>query len=44
MWQWKKRLERLVTRRGGVVLTLDAFLVFMAISSAVIWIQFFINL
>ncbi|WDI41481.1 hypothetical protein [Bremerella sp. P1] len=44
MWQWKKRIERMVTRRGSVVLALDAFFVFMVILSAAIWIQFFINL
>lgn len=44
MWQWKKRIQRVVTRRGSVVLELDAFFVFMVILSAAIWIQFFINL
>lgn len=44
MWQWKKRIEQMVSACGGMVIAMDVFFVFMVILSAAIWIQFFINL
>ncbi len=44
MWQWEKRLERMVSACGGMVVAMDVFLVFMAMLLTAIWFQCVINL